>query len=95
MLGKLGTFWKNSCLNTEAYCIMHGKDWDNLIEQSLTALDQPMLLGISTKRSRYSNRAVTMAWNTLTEQSHIFECFRLCNKFNKFIDYFWAKCWEK
>jgi len=52
------------------------KDQDSLIEQSWTALDQQE----STKRSRCPNRAVTVVWNTLTEQSHKFECFRLCNK---------------
>jgi len=40
-------FWKNNHRKTGAYCttgtycIMHGKDWDTLIEQSRIASSQP------------------------------------------------------
>jgi len=57
MLGKWVKIWENSCWMT-AYCIMHGKDRDTLIEQSWISL----LLG-----------KVLKDWDTLIEQSPWYE----------------------
>jgi len=78
MLEKWMKFGENSCWRTGAYCIMHDKDCDVLIEH--VVMDSIMLLEKGTKRSRHPNTAVTIVWNTLIEKSHIFECYRLHNK---------------